>query len=413
MVTWHFLPEIGGAVDRVVGLMKHISNDRFQITVLTRKIPHKPRVSPQVCNMNLAGARAYRAPSFFEYAWLNLPAVCSFFLYTFMIILRESPDVIFLTMPQAENILGAWLAAKLLRKPCVVDIRDLWEEARLRFLSDKSVDRRIISLKPIITPFLYCLYKVFDFVYQKSEVIIGVTQKITQSLMKRGVPREKIRLVPNGAETAIFKPVLNKKLIRKNYQLPLESFVIASEGIMTEEDRIDLVLEALKLLAKSSSKNILFLIIGDFVRSTHKERVEEIIDRLGLRKAVIITGFLPRERVAELLATSDVAVLPLDDDPFWKYRVPLAFFDCLACSIPVVAFSYDDSDLAGIIRTYNCGLIVAPNDVPDLAEKLKVLMNNRALIEELGKNGYHIAQELFNREKMAKKLEEIFVDLCD
>jgi len=411
VVTWVFLPTIGAGANRVVDLIKYISKERFQISILTRKIQRKPQPWDKARSISLTGVRVYRAPSYFRYAWLNLPTVCSFFLYAFMIILKENPNVVFFTVPEAENALGAWLAAKLLRKPCVVDVRDLWEEARVRFLSSQLVDTRISSLKRILVPFLSLFNKGFDFVYKRSEVVIGVTPTILQSLMKRGIPKDKVYFVPNGAETAIFKPILDKKSTRKDCGLPIDDFILASEGIMAEEDPIDLVIKALKSLMECSSKRILFLIIGDFVRSTHKKRIEEMINALGLRKKVVITGIMPRERAAKLLAASDIGVLPLDDDPLWKYRVPLAFFDCLACSIPVAAFCYDDSDLAKIIQAYNCGLVVAPNNVPDLVEKLQMLMNEQALIDKLGKNGYHITQNLFNREKIARKFEEIFIDL--
>jgi len=413
VVTWLFWPEIGAGANRVVDLITYISRERFQIIILTKKIQRKPQLSDQTCSTSLIGVRVYQAPSYFKYAWLNLPTVCSFFLYALMIILKENPKVVFFTVPEAENVLGAWLASKLLRKPCVVDVRDLWEEARVRLLSSPLVDTRIGSLKPILTPFLSLFNRSFNFVYKRSEAVTGVTPTILQSLMKKGVPKDKVLLIPNGAETAIFRPILDKKSVRKGYGLPIDSFIIACEGIMAEEDPIDLVIKALKSLIQSSSKSVLFLLIGDFVRLTHKKRIAEMINALGLRKNVSITGIVPRERAAKLLAVSDVAVLPLGDDPLWKYRVPLAFFDCLACSIPVAAFCYDDSDLARIIRSHNCGLVVAPNDVQDLVKKLKVLMSERALIEELGKNGHSIAQNLFNREKIAEKFAETFTDLSE
>lgn len=412
VVTWNFLPEIGGGVDRVVDMMRHISSERFQISILTRKIPYKTGFSHQVQKTRLTRVRSYRVPGFFEYAWFNLPAILSFFLGSLVVILKEDPDVIFFTVPEGENVLGAWIAAKLMRKSCIIDVRDLWEEARLRFPTNKFVDPRIKKLKHFLTSYLYCLRKIFDFVYQKSNLVTGVTPTITQSLIKRGVKRDKVHVVYNGAETSFFKPILNKKLIRKNYELPKDSFIVASEGIMTEKDRIDLVLKALKCLVKVSPKSVIYLVIGDFARSAQKERIKEMIDTLGLSKIVVITGVMPRERAAEVLAASDITVLPLDDDPLWKYRIPLAFYDSLACSIPVVAFCYDDSDLAETIRTHKCGLVAVPNDVFDLTEKLKLLMNEQSLVKEMGQNGYGVAQNLFSRKKMAERLERIFTSIC-
>ncbi len=67
--------------------------------------------------------------------------------------------------------------------------------------------------------------------------------------------------------------------------------------------------------------------------------------------------------------------------------------------------------LTDAIRENETGLLVQPENADELAEKMVLLLKDRALREKLGKNGYEWAQR-FTIERIAKIQEEFYLGIC-
>jgi glycosyltransferase involved in cell wall biosynthesis len=82
----------------------------------------------------------------------------------------------------------------------------------------------------------------------------------------------------------------------------------------------------------------------------------------------------------ELLALSDMVVLPQRRTPVTSAQVPAKVFEAMAMAKPIVATSM--SDLPEILN--GCGILVEPEDVAELATAIEHLLEDEAMAMDLG-----------------------------
>ena len=101
---------------------------------------------------------------------------------------------------------------------------------------------------------------------------------------------------------------------------------------------------------------------------------------LGIANSVHFAGFMTQTQVADLLANSDMLVLPS-----FAEGLPVVYMEALASRIPVVA-----SRVAGVqdlVEDGITGFTVPPGDVPTLAYRMQRLMADPDLSARMGEAG--------------------------
>jgi glycosyltransferase involved in cell wall biosynthesis len=114
-----------------------------------------------------------------------------------------------------------------------------------------------------------------------------------------------------------------------------------------------------------------------------------------------LVGKVVRDNIREYYEMADIFVLPSLSE-----NLPNVLVECLAMGIPAIA-----SDIAGIpelIKHNLTGLLVKPNDVKELAEAIKLLIENRTLAESLAQNGRRLVCQDFNEEKCLDQLVSLY-----
>ena len=119
------------------------------------------------------------------------------------------------------------------------EVRDLWPESAMALgqLSNRQ------SIK--------WAYRLEEQCYRRSKRIVVVTKGMMKRLIDRGVREEKLSLIPNGANTELFKPVpeLGRQ---KNERLGLaDKFVVLYAGIHGLAQGLDGVLQSASLLTNT------------------------------------------------------------------------------------------------------------------------------------------------------------------
>lgn len=114
------------------------------------------------------------------------------------------------------------------------DVRDEWEDYAINKASSKTFREAYRLLKALMTS-----------LYNKSDLVVAVTQPIARSLKLRGV--RGVKIVPNGADINVFRPY-EKSVVRRRLGLRDDEFVIVYEGGVGGYYRLD---ESLKFLQGS------------------------------------------------------------------------------------------------------------------------------------------------------------------
>src|SRR6185369_4073244 len=112
-------------------------------------------------------------------------------------------ELVMCTSPPIFQALSAWLVARLRRRPWLLEIRDLWPE----FAIDLGVLRNpaLIRLSRWLERFLYA----------RAAHLLVNSPAYRDYLVGKGVPPDKITLIPNGVDASRFAPAARAELLRE------------------------------------------------------------------------------------------------------------------------------------------------------------------------------------------------------
>jgi len=268
----------------------------------------------------------------------------------------------------------------------VFDVRDEWEDYAINKASSKTFREAYRLLKALMTS-----------LYNKSDLVVAVTQPIARSLKLRGV--RGVKIVPNGADINVFRPY-EKSVVRRGLGLRDDEFVIVYEGGIGGYYRLDVVVRAIAKLDDSTRSKIRLLIIG----SGDMPTVLKLAESFGLNDNVIYLGVKnDKVELAQIISAGDIGIVPYDANPLWKNSVPAKFYEYCACGIPVIATVCDDSLLGDLIEKHRIGVTSPPLDEEKLANAIDWLYKNKSFIETAGERARQLIKEKFDRNKVAEE----------
>ena len=133
----------------------------------------------------------------------------------------------------------------------------------------------------------------------------------------------------------------------------------------------------------------------------HEELVT-LVDRLGLKDAVLFTGF--QMDVFEIIATFDVAVLPSFFEGMGR-----VLLEAMAMEKPVVASRV--GGIPDLVEDGVNGFLVSPGKIRALREGLLKVLRDKKLARKLGKQGRRKTTDRFSAEIMVQSIDRIYREL--
>jgi glycosyltransferase involved in cell wall biosynthesis len=128
-------------------------------------------------------------------------------------------------------------------------------------------------------------------------------------------------------------------------------------------------------------------------------------DGLGLLPRVDFAGWVDQRRAAELLAASDVLVLPSYDE-----GLPLVILEALTAGVPVVCSPV--GAIPEVLENGKSAVYVQPGDSQGLADALAELGRDAALRERLALEGRALYDREFSLEIFAARVVGIYRTYC-
>jgi glycosyltransferase involved in cell wall biosynthesis len=213
---------------------------------------------------------------------------------------------------------------------------------------------------------------------------IAVTNHVDH---RQKLPHTKI--VYHGIEDALPNP---EQLI------PPQKLRIAYVGRLVPEKGIPVLLEAAKIL-HAEGHDFEIRIIGD---GSERSKLEDLIRREKLESCISITGFLTGDAFTRALRDISVVVMPST----WEETAGLAAIEQMMRGRVVIA-----ADIGGLTEVVgDTGLKFAPGDPESLANCLRSVIQNPALIGSYGEKARRRAVQVFQRSKMVSEHAQIYRD---
>ena len=218
------------------------------------------------------------------------------------------------------------------------------------------------------------------------------------------------RVIPLGLDLDVFnQSVGRRQKFRDELQLADDIVLVGIVGRLTEIKNHSLFLEAVHEFKKQfDSSRVRFVIVGD---GTLRKRLEEQSHWFGLQDDVIFAG--ERKDPENFYPAMDVVALTSLNE-----GTPLTLIEAMANGRAVISTSVGGVvDLlgavveAGLFKTCERGLSVAPGDAQSFAAGLHRLVSDATLRSELGTNGFKFVQSNYRKERLLNDIEGLYDDL--
>ncbi len=293
---------------------------------------------------------------------------------------QKNVDIVFATSTPLTTAIPGVIAKRKHKTPFVFEVRDLWPEL------PKAMG---VIKNPVI---LWLIRKLELWAYKNADFMIALAPGIKKGMVKTGFPKDKIEVIPNGADVSLFSLAE-----LKNRTKEITLIFTGAHGLA---NGLDAVLDAAEVLQNKNEKGIKFLFVGD---GSQKRRLMEKSRKLNLSN-VEFRDPIPKADLAKLMQEVDVGMMILDNIPaFYEGTSPNKFFDYLAAGLPVI--NNYPGWLKSIIDKDKCGIAVPPNDPGVFADAVLYFRDNPDKRIEMGKNSRKIAEETFARNLLAEKFK--------
>lgn len=134
----------------------------------------------------------------------------------------------------------------------------------------------------------------------------------------------------------------------------------------------------------------------------HVEAARAKASELGLADRVDIPGWVDGRRVAELIASADILVLPS-----FTENLPLSIIEGMASGLAVVATPV--GAVSDIVKDGETGLLVQPGDVDGLTAALTRLIEDKPLRDRLGAAALRLHREQLDLAPYAKTVGGVWI----
>lgn len=207
--------------------------------------------------------------------------------------------------------------------------------------------------------------------------VFVITEALRREMAERGVPEDRLVVLPNGVHTHLFEP--RERDAELEAELGLRgTTVIGYAGGLVDYEGHELLLDAVARL-KAQRSDFRLVVVGD---GPHESVVRARAERLRLGDVVTFTGRVPHEEVGRYLSLFDVTPFPRLPLPVCELISPIKPFESMAMGKAVVVSSV--AALTEIVADGTTGLVFEKGSADDLSRVLGRLLDEPELRAKLG-----------------------------
>jgi colanic acid biosynthesis glycosyl transferase WcaI len=316
--------------------------------------------------------------------WSRTLNYLTFSLLAILAGLRSGPqDVILCTSPPLSLGLSAWVLSRLKRTPFLFNVQDIYPDAAV--LMGMLRRPRVIQ----------CLRALERFVYQRAALVTVISEGARQNLRAKGVPDEKLAVIPNWVDVDFIRPVRGDVHFRR--------FLVPS---VKETDRLVMFAGNIGLIAGLESvleaaaelrsrPDLHFALVGE---GNAKAALVERAREMELTNVTFLPT-QPRDILPELLCAADIHLVTLRRR-MSTTSLPSKSYGIMAAGRAMVAAVDPGSEVWRLVETADAGVCVPPEDPAALARAIESLCDDPERRRRMGENArdyvsrYHAKDEL-------------------
>lgn len=371
LFTSRFYPHKGG-VEKVVELLAdNINANKLLITTLDDR-----KTSLKHIRSNLEVVSEVKNPKYQHFrVWMGLPASLFGYIafpYRFIaslfnlvrIIKKFKPDIVNYHFPD-DTLIYFLKVSYFFRFKYVVNIH--------------GNDLQLYSRKKLYKP-------LFTFLFWRASKIV-VNSYYMRDEMSEKYPKysDKVVIIPNSIDTENIESYPSKKMIDKDY--------IFFVGRMVHKKGVDILLQA---FSKVQISNLDLVIEGS---GEEHEKMKQLSKKLGIDEKVHFTnGLLSEAEKFSYMKGALLGVVPSRIEPFG-----IVALEYMAAEVPVIASK--TGGLEKIIADGETGIFFENGNINELAEKIRLMVQDNELRLKLKNNGLQNIHKYDNQHILAEYLK--------
>ena len=384
IVTDQYPPMIGGVPKVTHRLATDLTRRGYCVAVVAP--------SYETCNIHRIEEQVhiYRFSSF---AWPTYEEQRIPFLpfLSFRRLLKQvDPDIIHIHSPVVLGNIAQILAGEL-HKPVIATNHYLPSNISRSLSSDPILGK---SFKAVSYSYLvhFC---------NRCEYVTAPTQTALNLLYEHGL-RAPARAISNGIDLTTYKPGAPDEEVRQRFQLPADCPLILSVNRLSQEKRIDVLIDA---AAKIQGQAHIVITSTGPAETELRAQVEA----LNVQDRVSFTGYVSDEDLISLYRLAHIFAIPSEAE-----LQSLATMEAMACGLPVVAA--DAYALPELVLHEGNGFLFSPGNSDEMAGYLDMLLRDGQLRKRMGEKSLEMiaphdrTRILDEWEALYQRLMKEFVD---
>jgi hypothetical protein len=220
-----------------------------------------------------------------------------------------------------------------------------------------------------------------------ADAVIGVSSKVTERISKITGRTQGVYKIYNG-----YNKVDTSKLSQKSS----EKINILFAANLIERKGCEQVLRAIAIL-KEKHKNLKLVIAGG---GKLFKKMTDLAEKLNISNFTEFEGNVIHNELIKLMSKCDIFILPS-----YNEALGVVYLEAMSLKKPIIA-SYGEG-ITDLVEDHVSALLVFPQDIKNIAEKLEWLITDKDLRNKIGEEGYKIIKDL-TWEKNAKKTIEVY-----
>src|SRR5262245_44158271 len=392
-----FHPDLTGTGPLVSDLASDLVKLGNEVTVIS-SMPHYGRqeIPPEyrgklLHRSEFKGADLWRTFVYIPKNTSGVQRAFNYLSYTIMSIvaglMAKKPDFILCINPPITVGFSGWLLSLVRRVPLVFNVQDVWPDC-------------LVIIDQLRSPLLIRIFKHLEkFIYRVSSRVTVLSEGMKENLMRKGVPAEKVVVIPNWSDVETIRPMNRDNGFRAALGLNGE-FVVMFAGNLGFIAMLDKVLDAAKLL--EDDPHIQFLIVGE---GNAKAGLVSRASELRLNNVRFIPT-QPKEVLPEMLGAADISLVTLNRS-LGQLNVPSKTYSIMASARPVLASVPENSEIARLVKVADCGQRVPPEDPQSLAQAIRRLSGQQEKLHIYGVNGRRYVEEFLTRRRLTTQYHSL------
>ncbi len=280
---------------------------------------------------------------------------------------ETKPDIVHAHSPALNGLPALW-AAHPKGIPVIYEVRALWEEAGVEAGTVKPGSLRYRASRSLES-----------YVLRHADAVAVLCEGVRQDVLSRGIPEDKLCIIPNAVDLAHFSPERRRDEILAQKLGLNDAIVLGFIGSFYEYEGLDVLLNALPQ-ALERVPNLKLLLVGG---GSHEAELKRLAAANNIEGAVVFTGRVPFADVERYYDFVDVFVYPRRKSRLTDLVTPLKPIEAMAKGRVVIA-----SDCGGhreIVANGSNGFLFAADDTQALATGIVNVVGARDTWALIGK----------------------------